>query len=271
MPHDSSKRKDTSVTKAQNYDFSGKSVFITGAGSGIGRTTALAFAQAGAMVSVIDMNKSAAQETVRQIEDAGGTAIAIKCDVTKSAEVKAAVDQTVSSFGSLDCAFNNAGIEQGVYPLTDVTEDLFDKLFDVNVKGVYLCMKHQIPVMEKQGGGTIVNTSSTAGVLSIRNQGAYCATKYAVVALSKSTALEVAAQNVRINALCPGITDTPMIERVSGGTEEGHAQLVAQEPVGRYARPEEMARACMWLSSDDSAFVVGAAINIDGGQSAGIG
>ncbi|WP_226553874.1 glucose 1-dehydrogenase [Celeribacter naphthalenivorans] len=259
------------MNTGQNYDFSGKTVFITGGGSGIGRATTLEFAKAGGKIAVVDINEDAAKETVKMVKDAGGEAIAIKCNVTDSADVKAAIDATVAAFGSLDCAFNNAGIEQPVQPLTDVAEDLFDRLFDINVKGVYLCMKHQIPVMEKQGGGVIVNTSSTAGVLSIRNQGSYCASKYAVVALSKSTALEVIENNVRINALCPGVTDTPMIERVSGGTAEGTARLVAQEPVGRYARPEEMARACMWLCSDDSAFVVGAAINFDGGQSAGIG
>ena len=145
---------------------------------------------------------------------------------------------------------------------TEVEDDLFDRLFDINVKGVFNCMKHEIPAMVKQGGGRIVNTSSTAGVLSIRNQGSYRATKYAVVALSKSTALEFAADKVLINALCPGITDTPMIERVSGGTEEGHARLRAQEPVGRYAKPQEMARTCLWLCSADSAFITGAALNM---------
>jgi NAD(P)-dependent dehydrogenase (short-subunit alcohol dehydrogenase family) len=258
------------VSNGQNYRFAGKTIFITGAGSGIGRATSLAFAAAGAKVAIVDVNPHAAAETVRQVEATGAKAVAITCDVTKSNEVKAAVDRTVSDFGSLDFAFNNAGIEQGVIPLTDVPEDLFDRLFAINVKGVYLCMKHQIPVMAERGGGVIINTSSTAGVLSIRNQGSYCATKYAVVALSKSTALEFASKNIRINALCPGITDTPMIERVSGGTEQGRSRLMGQEPVGRFARPEEMARATMWLCSDDGAFITGAAINVDGGQSAGI-
>jgi NAD(P)-dependent dehydrogenase (short-subunit alcohol dehydrogenase family) len=259
------------VSNAQNYRFAGKAIFITGAGSGIGRATALAFANAGAKVAAVDIRYSAAAETVEQIKVAGGRAEVIECDVTKSDQVKAAVDKTVETFGTLDFAFNNAGIEQGVVPLTEVSEDLFDRLFAINVKGVYLCMKYQIPVMAKNGGGVIVNTSSTAGVLSIRNQGSYCATKYAVVALSKSTALEFASQNIRINALCPGITDTPMIERVSGGTEAGRTRLIGQEPVGRFARPEEMARATMWLCSDDAAFITGAALNVDGGQSAGIG
>jgi NAD(P)-dependent dehydrogenase (short-subunit alcohol dehydrogenase family) len=259
------------MSKGHSYDFSGKTAFITGAGSGIGRAAALEFSRAGAKVACIDINLGPAEETVSMIKDVGGEALAIRCDVTKSDHVKAAVGRTVADLGSLDYAFNNAGIEQPVVPLTEVEDELFDRLFDINVKGVFNCMKHQIPVMVKQGGGRIVNTSSTAGVLSIRNQGSYCATKYAVVALSKSTALEFAEHKVLINALCPGITDTPMIERVSGGTEEGHARLRAQEPVGRYARAEEMARACMWLCSVDSAFITGAALNIDGGQSAGIG
>lgn len=254
-----------------SYDFAGKTVFITGAGSGIGRAAALTFAAAGAAVAVVDVSSSAASETVKQVESAGGRARAMVCDVTQDDQVASAVRETVSALGGLDFAFNNAGIEQGVVPLTEVTEDLFDRLFAINVKGVYLCMKHQIPVMTKRGGGVIINTASTAGVLSIRNQGSYCATKYAVVALSKSTALEVAEHRIRINALCPGITDTPMIERVSGGTDEGRKRLIGQEPVGRFAKPDEMARAAMWLCSNDGAFVTGAALNIDGGQSAGIG
>ncbi|MBY5392858.1 glucose 1-dehydrogenase [Rhizobium leguminosarum] len=259
------------MSNAQNYKFAGKTAFITGAGSGIGRATAFAFADAGANVAVVDINPTAAAETVKRIEESGGKATAIPCDVTNSDQVKAAVDRCVQAFGALNFAFNNAGIEQGVVPLTEVSEELFDRLFAINVKGVYLCMKHQIPVMDRSGGGVIINTASTAGVLSIRNQGSYCATKYAVVALSKSTALEVAGAKIRINALCPGITDTPMIERVSGGTPEGRTRLIGQEPVGRFARPEEMARATMWLCSDDGAFITGAALNIDGGQSAGIG
>lgn len=259
------------MSNAQSYRFQGKTVFITGAGSGIGRSTSLAFAKAGAKVAAVDINVSAAEETAKLMKDEGGSALAIRCDVTRADQVEAAVKKTVADLGSLDFAFNNAGIEQGVVPLTEVSEELFDRLFAINVRGVYLCMKYQIPVMAERGGGVIVNTSSTAGVLSIRNQGAYCATKYAVVALSKSTALEFASQNIRINALCPGITDTPMIERVSGGTEQGRTRLIGQEPVGRFARPEEMARACMWLCSDDGAFITGAALNVDGGQSAGIG
>jgi NAD(P)-dependent dehydrogenase (short-subunit alcohol dehydrogenase family) len=258
------------LSDSQNYRFAGKVIFLTGAGSGIGRATALAFASAGAKVAAVDINEESAAETVRQIEGGGGTAIAIRCDVTSSDQVERAVNHTTDTLGGLNFAFNNAGIEQPVVPLPEVSEELFDRLFDINVKGVYLCMKHQIPVMVRNGGGVIINTSSTAGVLSIRNQGSYCATKYAVVALSKSTALEFAGDGVRINALCPGITDTPMIARVSGGTTEGKTRLMSQEPVGRFARPDEMARTTMWLCSEDAAFVTGAAINIDGGQSAGI-
>jgi NAD(P)-dependent dehydrogenase (short-subunit alcohol dehydrogenase family) len=256
--------------KDVKFDYSGKAAFVTGAGSGIGRATALAFAEAGASVALADVTESGLAETRRLIEAKGGTALAVRCDVTNSIDVKAALDKTVGTFGRLDAAFNNAGVEQAGTSIVDLSEEVLDRVLDVNLKGVFLCMKHEIPLMLKNGGGAIVNTSSGAGVLAIRNQSAYCASKFGVTVASKVAALEFADQGIRVNALCPGIIDTPMIARFTGDTEAGRARVIAQEPVGRMGRPEEIAAMVLYLCSDASAFVTGHALVVDGGQTAGI-
>jgi NAD(P)-dependent dehydrogenase (short-subunit alcohol dehydrogenase family) len=248
--------------------FKGKVAFVTGAANGIGRATAFAFAREGASVVVADLSEQRNQETARMIEEAGGWALAVKCDVSRDNDVKAALERTFETFGRLDFAFNNAGVEQPITPAADLTEKEWDRIVDINLRGVFLCMKHEIPLMLKQGGGAIVNTSSGAGVKGIAGQAAYCAAKFGIVGLTKAAALDYAKSNIRVNAVCPGIIETPMMDRFSGGTPEGRARVISQEPVGRMGKPEEIAAAVVWLCSDAAAFVVGHAMVIDGGQTA---
>jgi len=258
------------MTKFATVDYSGKVAFVTGAGSGIGRATAIAFARAGASVTVADINRVGVQDTVSAIESFGGRAAAAICDVTKAADVKSSLDLTLEKFGRLDAAFNNAGIEQPGAMIADISEDLWNRVISVNLTSVFLCMKHEVEIMLKSGGGAIVNTSSGAGILAIRQQSAYCASKFGVTAISKVAALEYADKNIRVNAICPGIIDTPMIARYTGNTEEGRARIIKQEPVGRMGRPEEIAGTVLWLCSDAAGFVTGHAMVVDGGQTAGI-
>jgi NAD(P)-dependent dehydrogenase (short-subunit alcohol dehydrogenase family) len=250
----------------QEGSFAGKVAFVTGAANGIGRATALAFAREGASVVVADVSDQGNQETARMIEGMGGRALAARCDVSQAEDVRRALDATVETFGRLDFAFNNAGVEQPVTATADLTEQEWDRILNIDLRGMFLCMKYEIPLMLQQGGGAIVNTSSGAGVKGFKGQAAYCAAKFGVVGLTKGAALDYAPQNIRINAVCPGIIDTPMMGRFSGGTLEGPERVIAQEPVGRMGRPEEIADAVVWLCSDAAAFVVGHAMVVDGGQ-----
>ena len=262
------RESDMATTINDNGRFTGKVAFVTGAGSGIGRATALAFARAGASVVVADIAEQGNQETARLIEQQGCRALAVRCNVTQTDDVKSALDKTIEAFGRLDFAFNNAGIEQPVMAAGDLTEQDWDRIVAVNLRGVFLCMKHEILLMLKQGGGAIVNTSSGAGVKGFKGQAAYAAAKHGVIGLTKSAALDYAAQNIRINAVCPGIISTAMMDRFTGGTVEGRERVISQEPVGRMGNPEEIAAAVLWLCSDAAAFVVGHALVIDGGQTA---
>ena len=244
---------------------------MTGAGSGIGRAAAVAFAAEGATVVLADLDQAGNDETARLVIDQGAKALPIRCDVTSASDVQALVGQAVTQFGRLDFAFNNAGIEQPPAPLVDISDEQWTRLLDVDLRSTFLCMKYEIPAMlEHGGGGAIVNTSSGAGVVGIRGQSAYVAAKHAVIGLTKSAALDYAEHGIRVNAVCPGIIETPMMDRFSGGTAEGRARVIGQEPVGRMGRPEEIASAVLWLCSDLAGFATGHALVMDGGQTVGI-
>src|SRR5215210_852047 len=221
------------MTMNENGFYKGKVAFVTGAGSGIGRATALAFAREGASVTVSDISEQGSRETARLIEEQGGRSLAVKCDVTRTEDVKAALDKTIEAFGRLDFAFNNAGVEQRNAGIAEFEEEEWDRIVDTNLRGVFLCMKYEIPLMLKQGGGAIVNTSSGAGIIGVKEGAAYVASKHGVIGLTKAAALEYAPQNIRVNAVCPGYIDTPMMDRFTGGTSEGREKVIAEEPVGR--------------------------------------
>ena len=243
----------------------GKIALITGAGSGIGRASALTFAREGAKVAVADKQVDGGQETVRMVEAAGGTASFIEVDVSDAASVEAMVNATVDTYGRIDCAYNNAGIEGQVAPTDSYADDMFDKVIAVNLTGVWLCMKYEIPRLLEQGGGAIVNTASGAGLIGVAGLSAYVASKHGVIGLTKTAALEYAKSGIRVNAVCPGLIQTPMVERLTADQPQLGEALVAMEPVGRTGRPEEIAESVVWLCSDAASFVTGHAMSVDGG------
>lgn len=244
----------------------GKAALVTGAGMGIGRAIALAFVREGAGVVVADINANAGKETVELIGKAGGKAVFAQCDVTKGEEVKAMVETTVREFGRLDFACNDAGIHNPLpESLTEVDEDMWDKIIAVNLKGVMLCMKHEVPPMLKQGGGVIVNIASLGGLFAEPGCYAYTASKHGVMGLTKVAAFQYARDRIRINAICPACIDTPMLAMAP---EEVKQYLKSLHPIGRFGKPEEIAAAVIWLCSDLSAFVTGTGVVLDGGASA---
>jgi NAD(P)-dependent dehydrogenase (short-subunit alcohol dehydrogenase family) len=255
------------MTLSRHGSYVGKVAFVTGAASGIGRAAALAFAREGASVVVADVSDEDNAATARMIEERGGKALAVRCDVRQAADVKAALDRAVQAFGRLDVAFNNAGVEPRKLALTaDVEEEEWDRIINIDLRGVFLCMKYEIPLMLKQGAGAIVNTSSGAGIVGIKGNPAYTAAKHGVIGLTRAAALDYAAQGIRVNAVCPGYIETPMMDRFTGGTAEGRAKVISEEPIGRMGTAEEIANAVLWLCSDAAAFTVGHALVVDGGQ-----
>ena len=245
--------------------FEGKVALVTGGGSGIGRATSLAFAGEGAKVVIDDINVEGGEETVRLIKEAGGEAVFVKADVSKAPEVEAMVQKAIDTYGRLDCAYNNAGIGEPLKRVHKTTEDNFDRLMATNLKGVYLCMKYEIPPMLKQGKGSIVNTASLAGLKGLSGQAAYVASKHGVVGLTKSAAIEYATLGIRINCICPGVINTPLIAPNMKGRPQVEKGYIDMEPIGRLGKPEEIAAAVLWLSSDEASFAVGSIFSVDGG------
>jgi NAD(P)-dependent dehydrogenase (short-subunit alcohol dehydrogenase family) len=238
---------------------------VTGAASGIGRASAAALANEGAAVVVADINAEAGRETVRRIRQTGKQAEFVRADVSKAADVEALIKAAVETYGRLDCAHNNAGVVGGMASLAECTEETWDHTINVNLKGGWLCMTYEIGQMLKQGSGSIVNTASTAGLVGSRRSSVYAAASHGVVGLTRSAALECAEAGVRVNAVCPGMTRTPMIEGIIGGNAQVESQMVGRVPMRRLATPEEVAEAVVWLCSDASSFVTGHTLVIDGG------
>ncbi len=248
--------------------FDGKVALVTGGGRGIGLATALAFGREGAKVVIGNRDAKQGEAAVREIEKAGGTATFLRTDVEDEAQIKALVDHAVKTYGKLDIAFNNSGVDGTFAPLHEQTDENYRKVMDVNVRGVWLSLKYEIAAMLKSGGGSIINTTSVAGSLGFPNGSIYVASKHAVVGLTKTAALEQAKAGIRVNCVSPAGIDTEMLNRVIGDDEQARAGFAEMHPVGRIGRPEEIASAVLWLAADESSFVTGHDLLVDGGMTA---
>jgi len=250
-----------------NSQLQGKVVLITGGTSGIGRATAFAFARRGARVAIADIDASGGEKTRQEIVADGGSAIFIKADVTKASEVQAMVNKVVETYGRLDYAHNNAGVEDDIVSTAEGSEENWDRAMRVNLKGVWLCMKHELPQMVKQGAGAIVNTASVVGMIGVPNHAANSASKAGVIALTRTAALEYARAGIRINSVCPGGINTPSNVRLGIISETGKTLIPTSAPIGRRGEPEEIAETVVWLCSDAASYIIGQAIMVDGGYS----
>jgi NAD(P)-dependent dehydrogenase (short-subunit alcohol dehydrogenase family) len=251
-----------------SLQFADKAALVTGGASGIGRAAALSFAHGGARVVVADVNQVGGEETVRLVKTEGGEAVFVKADVRAAVDVEAMVAATLQTFGRLDIAFNNAGVLGSGAAMIDFTEDDWDDVMGINLKGVWLCMKHEIPAMIQAGGGAIVNTSSIAGLVGSQHSPAYAASKHGVVGLTKTAALQYAPHGIRVNCVCPAAVYSPMLETLVTRNPQVGERLLASQPNGRFASPEEVAAVVTWLCSDAASFVTGAALPVDGGYTA---
>jgi NAD(P)-dependent dehydrogenase (short-subunit alcohol dehydrogenase family) len=251
-----------------NLSFENKVALVTGAASGMGLATAVAFAQAGAAVTLADVNEDGARSAADKLAAAGHKSIGIRCNVADEAEVAAMVEQTVSNFGRLDAAFNNAGVQAPPSDMADEPAEEFDRVNAVNLRGVWACMKHELRQMREQGSGAIVNCSSLGGLVGLPSRATYHASKHGVIGLTRSAALEYAPRGIRINAVCPGIIDTPMVAGMLVNQAEAMKEMMKEQPIGRLGRPEEIAAAVVWLCSLGASFVIGHALAVDGGYTA---
>lgn len=247
-----------------NQRFSGKVALVTGAASGIGRASAIAFATEGARVAIIDRTEDALSQTADAVKATGAQVLVIACDISQPEQVEAAINRVVETYGRLDVAFNNAGVENKAAPVHEIDLAEWDRILDINLRGTFVCMKHELAQMVRQGGGVVVNTSSGAGVRGVAGGASYAASKHAIIGLTKSAALDYAKHNIRVNAVLPGNIETPMMDRFTDGDIQKAIDL---EPVGRLGKPEEIADAVLWMSADLGAFVTGSAISVDGGWS----
>jgi NAD(P)-dependent dehydrogenase (short-subunit alcohol dehydrogenase family) len=247
------------------YDFSGQVAFVTGAGSGMGLATARAFAESGAAVSLTDVDEAALDAAERELTAAGHRVLALTCEVTDEDNVAAVVDRTVETFGRLDVAYNNAGIQIPPSDAADEPAERFDRVTAINLRGVWACMKHELRHMRAQGSGAIVNCSSLGGLVGLPGRASYHASKHGVIGLTTSAALEYAPRGVRINAICPGTIDTPMVSDMIAKGELDRAEAGANQPINRLGTAQEIAQAVLWLCSPGAGFVVGVALPVDGG------
>jgi NAD(P)-dependent dehydrogenase (short-subunit alcohol dehydrogenase family) len=267
MTSDKDQGRELDMQEHSMSQFVGKVALITGGNAGIGRATAIEFAKQGAKVVVSGRREKEGQDVVAEIKALGSEAIFVKTDVSKESDVKVMIERTLETFGRLDYAFNNAGIEETLTPLPDQSEQTYDQIMDINVKGVWLSLKHEIPAMLKTGGGAIVNSSSIAGLVGFAMAPVYVASKHAVIGLTKAVAVEYAKQNIRVNAVAPGSIETRML-RDFASAPEVRQMLEAGHPMGRIGQPEEIAATVIWLCSGAASFVTGQTLAVDGGYTA---